>query len=83
MRTPLQKKPINCPYCDEPSYHKANSNRVVLPHKIYDLKECPMGHTFYTIEYAPEDQDEVEQEVQLIKKTRYKERLLPKEERTF
>ena len=71
--TPEKKLPLNCPYCDEPAYRKLHSNRFVRPHKIYTLRQCPMGHTFYTTEEISEDQEEVEQEIADIKAERRRE----------
>ena len=59
-----QQIPLNCPYCDEPAYQKKQSNRIVLPHAVFTLRECSMGHTFYSVEEVPENQSEVEERIE-------------------
>lgn len=54
----IKKLPINCPYCDEPAY-QTRSHRIVLPNEVYTLRKCPMGHEFYSVETAPENQNEI------------------------
>lgn len=72
--TPAKKLPINCPYCDEPAYQRKYYTRLATANAIYTPRECIMGHTFYSVETVPEDQDKVEQEVKEYRKMRVKER---------
>lgn len=68
--TLLPKMPLNCPFCDEPAYMKDHSTRIVTPFKIYTLRECCMGHQFYSIDFAPENQSEVVEEIREFKAER-------------
>ena len=60
--------PLVCPFCDELSYRKKNSQQIVLPHKLYTHRICPMGHEFYSVEYIPEDQSEIVKEIREVKR---------------
>lgn len=60
--------PLVCPFCDELAYTRARYARIFLPNKIYTPRECIMGHTFYSVEEIPEDQDAVIQEIAEIRK---------------
>lgn len=55
--------PLVCPFCDELAYSKYRAKRITLPHKIYTLRKCPMGHEFYSVEYVPESQAEIVEEM--------------------
>lgn len=72
--------PLVCPYCDEEAYQKKNSTRVKTPHNIYTLRECIMGHTFYSVEGIPENQAEIEDEVKQIRSNRRKHRTMHQNE---
>jgi predicted nucleic acid-binding Zn finger protein len=63
----VKKLPINCPYCDEEAYQDRRAKRVVTPHRIYTLRRCIMGHTFYSIEEVPVDQKEIVEEIRSYK----------------
>jgi hypothetical protein len=65
------KVPINCPFCDEPAYPKKKSYRVVMPHTIFTLRECPMGHQFYSVEEVPEDQSAIVDRIKKYKHDKY------------
>ncbi len=54
-----RKLPLNCPFCDEIAYPEPGVRRRVTPHKIYTLRQCIMGHEFYSVEEVPENQAEV------------------------
>ena len=58
--------PLVCPFCDEPAMMRPFYNKVVLPHKIYTLRQCPMGHEFYSVEYVPENQSEIAAQIKEI-----------------
>lgn len=60
--------PLVCPFCDELAYTKPHTKRIVLPHKIYTLRQCTMGHEFYSVEEVPEDQSEIAHEIKEIKR---------------
>ena len=72
--TPCKKLPINCPYCDEPAYQQKYKTRLVTAFAIYTPRECPMGHTFYSVETVPENQDSIEKAVKAYRSMRVKER---------
>lgn len=63
----IKKLPINCPFCDEEAYQARRAHRVVTPHRIYTLRECVMGHRFYSIEEVPVDQKEIVEEIRSYK----------------
>ena len=60
--------PLVCPFCDELAYPKMQSRKLCLPNKIYTLRECIMGHTFYSVEEVPDSQDKIIQEISEIRK---------------
>lgn len=60
--------PLVCPFCDEMAYPKKQSKKICLPNKIYTLRECIMGHTFYSVEEVPDNQDDIAQEISEIRK---------------
>lgn len=70
-----KKYPLNCPYCDEPAYPKRYANRLVTPLAIYTTRECPLGHTFVSVEETPENPEEVEQEMRDYKSMSAEERI--------
>lgn len=57
-----------CPFCDELAYIKPYSNKIMLPHKIYTLRQCKMGHEFYSVEEVPENQAAIVDEIREIRK---------------
>jgi hypothetical protein len=63
----IKKLPINCPFCDEIAYQKPRVHRVVTENAIYTLRQCIMGHEFYSVETVPENQKEIVNEVRRIK----------------
>lgn len=65
--TLMRKYPLNCPFCDEPAYPAHRTHRIVTPFKVYTLRKCIMGHTFYSVDYIPEDQSAVVDEIHRIK----------------
>ena len=72
--TPSKKLPINCPYCDEPAYQQKYRTRLPTANAIYTPRECPMGHTFYSVETVPKNQDRVEMEVKEYRSMSVEER---------
>ena len=54
---------LNCPYCDEKSVQERGKYALRTPDKIYIPRKCIMGHTFYSVEYIPENQEEIAQEI--------------------
>jgi hypothetical protein len=66
-KTLVRKYPLNCPFCDEPAFAKDGAHRMVTPFNIYTLRECPMGHTFYSVEFIPENQSRIVEEINEIK----------------
>ena len=60
--------PLVCPFCDELSYNKKGFRRIMLPNKIYTLRQCPMGHEFYSVEEVPESQAEIVAEIKEIRR---------------
>lgn len=73
MRSDVWKLSLNCPFCDEPSYQKKYSKRYYTDFKIYTLRECSMGHQFYSVEFVPENQNEIVDEINRIKQIRREE----------
>lgn len=70
-KTTLTRKfPLNCPFCDEEAYPEDNTHRVVTPFKIYTMRQCIMGHRFYSVESIPEDQASIDDEVKQIRQER-------------
>ena len=65
--TLTRKYPLNCPFCDEPAYPAGNTHRIVSPFAVYTLRECEIGHKFYSVETIPEDQSAVVDEIARIK----------------
>lgn len=65
--TLTRKYPLNCPFCDEPAYPANKIHRTVTPFEVYTLRECPMGHNFYSVESIPEDQSEIADRVKAIR----------------
>ena len=59
----MEEYPLVCPFCDEMAYAKPRARKRLLPDKIYSLKQCPMGHEFWAIEYVPENQAQVVDEI--------------------
>lgn len=62
----IKKLPILCPFCDEVAY-QIREHRVVTDYKIYTLRQCIMGHKFYSVEEVPENQAEIVEEIRRIK----------------
>ena len=62
-----EEYPLVCPFCDELAYMKPRARKIVLPHKVYTLRVCVMGHEFYSVEEVPENQSEIAEEIRGIK----------------
>lgn len=64
----MEVYPLVCPFCDELAYPAKGEKRTILPNKIYILRECNMGHRFYSVEEVPEDQSAIVEELREIQK---------------
>lgn len=62
----LVEYPLVCPFCDELSYRDKKKRQILLPHRKYTKMVCTLGHEFWTIEYAPEDQSAIVDEIKEI-----------------
>ncbi len=63
MRISSKEIPLVCPFCDELAYVKQFARRKALPDRIYTLRECVMGHQFWSVETVPENQAEIVNEI--------------------
>ena len=59
--------PLVCPFCDEIAYTKKGVRRIILPNRIYTLRQCIMGHEFYSVEDIPENQAKIVDELRQLK----------------
>lgn len=66
----VKKLPLVCPFCDELAYQERRTRRFITNHRIYTLRQCPMGHEFYSVEEVPENQSEIVKEIREIRKMR-------------
>ena len=64
------KTELNCPWCDTPAMQKPRSNRVFEYDTIYTQRECPVGHTFWSVEFIPDDQDAIEEMIKDLRRAR-------------
>lgn len=55
-----------CPFCDEPT-KIVPGKRVMSANRIYTLRECTEGHTMYSVEHIPANQESVERAVETVK----------------
>ena len=67
MRTKAIKSRLNCPFCDEESIPATDKYILTTPDKIYVPRTCIMGHEFISVEYIPENQAEIIQEMKEIR----------------
>lgn len=67
-RNHMEVYPLVCPFCDELAYPVKRGARTALPNKIYILRECTMGHRFYSVEEVPDDQSTTVDELREIQK---------------
>ena len=68
----ITDSPLACPYCDESAFRTPHAFARYTESAIYVHRTCIMGHTFYSVESVPENQEEIENVIKSLGPRKYR-----------